>query len=249
MRDLPAACYSAAHLRMKLVTNLHSLVLDPDICELFATGKSNPARTALLAIDAKRLLYDCLSQASSGSDYILNACRTSYHHPNGFARLLLVDCRPRWALRLHVWQGPVARHDNDIHGHCGPVVSRLLCGRLLNTEYTAMSAGSAFLEHEDRLVGMVHTITPRGVAYLRLDSRKYLAAGDVYALRSNVIHRTTPLPPFPVVTLVADGARRRSVARVYRPRRRPEFEQVVTKCEPDEFSRILRKVLCQCFGG
>jgi hypothetical protein len=209
---------------------------------------SQLVRSVLLSyigeLDARRILEACLLRGQDES-YLSTVCGSSYAHPNGFSKLTLVDRNPAWSLRLHVWPRPVMDAENDCHNHRGYLVSRVIRGKLVNELYTDRDDLTAlnFLCYEDRLDSSMHHLEQIGVRSLALDRRETICSGDTYFLDGLEVHRSVPLDPFPVVTIVLQGPVSLRHSLVYRRFRRPSEESVSTSCSAEFFMGCLIEVL------
>lgn len=195
-------------------------------------------------LEATQVLGACLLLGQDKS-YLSTVCGSSYVHPNGFSKLTLVDRSPAWCLRLHVWRRPVIDAENDCHNHRGYLVSRVLRGLLVNELYSDRDdrTASKYLCYADTLDDSIHRLEQIGVSRLALDKREAICSGSSYYLDGLEVHRSVPLDPFPVVTMVLQGPVSRSASLVYRRFRRPDAESVSTSCSATFFISGLTEVL------
>src|ERR1700733_1197721 len=172
-------------------------------------------------INPRRLLAGCLL-LSARQEYSEEVCALSYQHPNGFIKLVLINRIPYWALRLHVWRDPISANENDIHDHCGYLVSKVLDGELVNEIYRVLDkdkgagVSSKFLEYEDVLSHGIHTLTATGTRLLALERREIIRSGSLYYLDDSVIHRTISAVRASSMSLVLEGPRTKKSRKVYR---------------------------------
>jgi hypothetical protein len=197
------------------------------------------------SLDAGQLFSSCLSRAGGDSNYLNSVCGVSYNHPNGFAKIVLVDKTPAWALRLHIWRAPVPKHQNDIHNHCGYLVSRVIRGELINEIYEECERGSGdrYFLYEDVLERSVHKLSYVGMRSLIAKSSEVVSGGASYYLDGPVIHRTVPSRDFPLITLVLQGPKVSMTSLVYRSRRRELAEEVSTMCSKEFFIGLLEEAV------
>ncbi|MFE9879080.1 hypothetical protein [Streptomyces sp. NPDC005784] len=129
-----------------------------------------------------------------------------YRHPNGFYKIkLLSPGADSWALRLHLWDGPVAQ--SDVHDHRWDFSSYIVWGGLLESQFVLeRGAGSTpVFELAQRPSSGEYRYTPDGVGRLRETARTRRVAGESYTLDHRVLHRADPDGTYPVVTAVLQG--------------------------------------------
>lgn len=85
-------------------------------------------RRGLVNILSNSILYELLNSILADSGSLSEIAGRSYIHNNGFVKILLIDCRPRYAIRLHFWP-PTPINDSSIHNHPWDMSGRILSGK------------------------------------------------------------------------------------------------------------------------
>ncbi|MDQ5844869.1 MAG: hypothetical protein M3539_06185 [Acidobacteriota bacterium] len=183
-------------------------------------------------VNTEKLLNSCLATAKSKITHLNDVCKSSYDHPNGFVKLTLVDRIPAWALRLHIWRKPVNEIENDLHDHCGYLVSKIVKGELINDVYERCdeTRGSTYFSYADVLDESQHKLAYLGMSNLILQRREIFRSPISYFLGGDVIHRTAPFAGFPVISLVLQGPKYKTTSLIYRLSERKIAEVVSTTC-------------------
>ncbi|WP_369244479.1 hypothetical protein [Streptomyces sp. R41] len=129
-----------------------------------------------------------------------------YRHPNGFYKMkLLSPGADSWALRVHIWDGPVAQ--SDVHDHRWDFSSYILSGQLLETQFALdRDAGTTpVFELAKGASSGEYRYMPDGVGRLSETSRTRRTPGESYTLDHRVLHRADPAGGYPVITAVLQG--------------------------------------------
>ncbi|MFF4346041.1 hypothetical protein [Streptomyces sp. NPDC001530] len=169
-----------------------------------AMSSSHDPEKIIVAVCEDGWLREHLMAAAK--DRALLSDTLCYRHPNGFYKMKLLSAgADSWALRIHVWDGPVAQ--SDVHDHRWDFSSYIVSGELLESQFSLdRDAGSTpVFALAKRASSGEYRYTPDGVGRLSETSRTRRAAGESYTLDHRVLHRADPADGYPVVTAVLQG--------------------------------------------
>lgn len=96
------------------------------------TKKSRKEMLALLHAD---LLHTVIENLVNSPSELNEVASRSYCHKNGFLKLLLIDQRPYYSIRLHLWP-KIQLQDGDIHNHPWDMSGLVLTGAYTSYNYT-----------------------------------------------------------------------------------------------------------------
>ncbi|MFE4696304.1 hypothetical protein ACFRIC_04360 [Streptomyces sp. NPDC056738] len=165
-----------------------------------------------------------------------------YRHPNGFYKIkLLSPGADSWALRLHLWDGPVMQ--SDVHDHRWDFSSYIVWGALLESRFELERGVGAtpVFELAQRPLSGEYRYTPGGLGRLRETSRIRRVAGDSYTLDHRVLHRADPDGAYPVVTAVLQGRDLRTSTTVV-PVAARDTSSAVGLLDPDGVAQLMERV-------
>lgn len=131
---------------------------------------------------------------------LLKIASQSYLHPNGFDKILLIDRRPKYALRLHLWN-PKNSRDGHIHNHewdlSGIVIKGSYEWKLYEYDNGA-SSGSDFYCYEcvyDKKY-KEHTLIKEKKVKIKKIFDINISENSFYNLSASVIHKITATDKF-----------------------------------------------------
>lgn len=164
---------------------------------------------AVLARSATRHWQAALCEALLTDDAFAGwVAARSYHHGNGFLKVVLVD--QGFKLRLHLWL-PAASCEENIHDHRWSIASTLLAGEL----HSEVWADAASDEHANLLAseyryqaatdGQPARAIPLHQSPLVMVKHTRHTAGSYYALPPDTLHRICSHGRQLVATLMCSG--------------------------------------------
>ena len=182
----------------------------------------------------RELLLRCVRNADA-------VAARSYHHANGFAKLVLLDGDRRYKVRLHAWGA-----SQRVVGHPrSPLGLRV---RVLRGAYAfeelARTAGRTHRVHRYAAVAADSTFGLAAQAWsgVRPTRRGRVARGAEYTLPADVLHRVA-VDRGDTLTLVVQGPRVREHTTVLRRAEAPARRIPVRRLRPDTARQILAEAL------
>lgn len=170
-----------------------------EVTRLLHAGLSHPGtgsvpQAALSLVSALCRPGECLALLTSlvsSSSRAADAAAISYHHPLGFDRLTLIDGRPAFLLRIHIWRPMAARGAEHIHNHRFGFASGILYGGYDTQVYAHRADGDEMDEYREGNVGATADwqLERRGTSRIRLVSATRLTRGSSYLLPADTLHR------------------------------------------------------------
>jgi hypothetical protein len=168
--------------------------------------------------DEPRRLYRALSALIGDRDRLTEIAELSYHHPNGFAKVVLHAAK-EYGIRLHVWPTGRPPHagETEPHGHRWDFASWIVAGKLRETTFVPDPAGERYYRHSYHGV-QDHKVDLRlaGPASLRPDSEIVRPTGTVYTRSRSELHTAAPVGSGLVASLVLQRPHEPQPAEVYR---------------------------------
>jgi hypothetical protein len=122
-------------------------------------------------------------------------CAHSTLHKNGFLRVMILDARPKFAIRLHVWQSKSRIVSPDVHNHPWDASSKVVVGQLVDVRHIVepgngehyFAYGCQYVPGRDG-----HIFTPNGDCFLAASRQTLLTRNDgPYELCFEDLHSTT----------------------------------------------------------
>ncbi|MFF1766655.1 hypothetical protein [Streptomyces sp. NPDC058249] len=204
-----------------------------------AMSRSHDPGKIIVAVCENGWLRDHLMTAAK--DRALLSDTLCYRHPNGFYKMkLLSPGVDSWALRVHVWDRPVAQ--SDVHDHRWDFASYIVSGELLEAQFALdRDAGSTPVFELAKNTSGQYRYTPDGVGRIRETSRTRRAAGESYTLDHRVLHRADPSAGYPVITAVLQGRDLTRTTTVVPAAERAE-STTVTRLGTDDIARLFEWV-------
>jgi hypothetical protein len=208
------------------VSLVHGDPYGPDL-NLLLAGSRTPAalRCVVDELLAPGAIGALVERILRRPDESINLATSSYDHPNGFEKLVLHEAPSGQKVALHVWW-PATKgttEDSNLHDHRWHFATAVLVGGYRFVEYVERSTP----HHDAELVYKHSYESPAQDGRYRLEllgqcrvarsSQRKLGRGDVYVLRCDVIHRISPSPTEPTITLFVQGAPVQQRTRIYSP--------------------------------
>jgi len=170
-----------------------------------------------------RLFIDRLAQPESfaqmvesllvSSSLAEHVARHSYRHPLGFDKFVLAPLRPLGQLRLHVWWPEDTREREHIHNHRFGFMSAVLLGEVRTSVYRPAAGDD--LTHFSEVGGYREwRFEDLGRGSTALSIAAALAAGSVYAMPADALHRIDATPQL-TATLFLETSANRPASSVY----------------------------------
>ena len=135
-------------------------------------------------------IFAIINQVLSNSELLAQIAARSYHHGNGFLKVVLA-AQDGWKLRLHVWFANTPCEEN-IHDHRWGFASTVLCGQLLSETFVddidGDITGTEYLYHarQNQDESQKHI---QGRFCLRSLGQQCRGVGESYFLPTSVLHR------------------------------------------------------------
>ena len=197
-----------------------------------------------------RLLEQCspaelVREVLDGGDLFERAAYASYHHANGFDKLVLASAPGGPSVKMDVWWPEDIRGQEDIHNHRYSFSSYLLTGELLLEHYELRDTGTP-MDHFNIEIAGRRTDRLRDRGRQRVDQRfeARVQAGTTYSLHHEQLHRVVATPGKLSATLVCQDINARGSSDILRPPEssRPE-QRYNAPFEPAEFKDRLKRLL------
>lgn len=150
------------------------------------------------------LIRNIINQESE----INKIAKQSYRHSNGFDKILLIDKRPHYALRLHIWN-PINSRNGHIHNHEWDLTGKVLLGsykwELYEFEDNTNKDGFYHYRciYNDKY--REHCMSNEKRVNLRKFFEINMAQNSFYNLKSSVCHKITMTKEFSA-TLMLHGS-------------------------------------------
>jgi hypothetical protein len=184
----------------------------PEVADLIRVAedlRSNPAP-----------LLDTVAEIAVDERRRQEVVRRSYWHPNGFAKVKLLEY-PEYSLRLHVWPaGKDRRGDMNPHSHRWSFASWLILGHgVMETYFAETNAadpdGTGYERYRYRRQRWVPDLRQRKDVHLRAIEQVEQPPGSIYSCTTDVIHTVDPIGNDLLVTAVVQGSPEVKTASVY----------------------------------
>lgn len=200
-----------------------------EVCALIEAheGRSLGACAALeelcSRIPAESLLGLLIDSAADRPSQVAECARRSYRHALGFEKIMLMVGARASTLRLHVWRpADVPAHAAEhIHNHRFEFASAVLRGSVAMETFTPHPGGTPMTAFEESIGtdGRSWVMRPRGQERLRKTMDLRLAAGTLYQMDAEAMHRVTNDPSRRTITLFLEAAsgHGRTTTDVYAP--------------------------------
>lgn len=217
--------------------------------EILATEKlatnDKEARDDFLHLLNAGLLRTVIEALTSSQTELGEVASRSYYHNNGFFKILLIDKRPKYSIRLHVWpEHPF--QECDVHNHPWDMSGLVLNGSYEWPIYT--------LEREQEESGCLelyecrylkdysgHSFHKKGSVELIEADTVFLQKGEIFRLPSMQYHSVTKGNSEPADSIVITGDSELLSADVISSRARPC--NTLLKNAPVEISFLREKLV------
>jgi predicted metal-dependent enzyme (double-stranded beta helix superfamily) len=162
-------------------------------------GHDDPAGNAEAAVLAeisalvqRQQILELLASVRDDRQMLAARAQLSYHHPLGFVSLGLLDARPRFTLRLHLWR-PGSRTLEHVHNHRFGFAAALLCGGYEMQIFGLDQAGIPMTEYREQLLGRDRAadwhLEHVGDTHVHPLATLMLQPGSCYWLGAETLHR------------------------------------------------------------
>lgn len=202
-------------------------------------GKS--ARDLASVVFDRSVLSDIRDRLKDDSDFRSNVLSSSYHHDNGFAKIVIFDW-PAFDVeyRLHVWDDNETKSSN-IHNHTRAFVSHILAGVLIVSEHEPVP-GDEFLHYRcSSSADGTYNVGMQGRTGMKTLSERALRPGDTYACRESTLHSVESAKNSLTATLFVQGRRTTDITDVY-SRESVDDSSQVERFSIDSIVEIIKKV-------
>lgn len=204
------------------------------LSDSYLKNNSNEKREALLRIyqgvDWKILISSLIDNNEVLSDLANNA----YRHDNGFVKLMLIDNRPDYAVRLHIWP-PNIMSDSSIHNHPWDLNGLVVTGKYTWDIYQEVEKPSElnlyeckysddYQEHKFTYIRGVHMTN-----VLKFDMKK----GCLYSSKKYLYHKISKSNKDLAATLMVCGRVESNIAHVITDIEK-ETEEPIKSCNLTE---------------
>jgi hypothetical protein len=204
-----------------------------------------------IAQERTRLFVDRLTQPGSfgrllelllkSKGIVEQIARHSYRHPLGFDKFVLAPLRPLGQLRLHVWWPEDEREREHVHNHRFGFISGVLVGQVQTSVYKPCDGND--LTHFSEVGGTREwKFENLGCGSVSLSINASLAAGSVYSMPADALHRIDATRQL-TATLFLESAAHRGSSSIYLTGTQ---EPAAYRCEalhPDDARRRLSQLL------
>lgn len=202
-------------------------------------GRSLGAYSALDEVcgrlPADALIEMLLDRAPGRSADVAECARRSYRHALGFEKIMLMIGPQSSTLRVHVWRpdDAPAHAVEHIHNHRFEFASVVLRGAIAMETFAVQRDGEPMTAYQESMGadGETWIMRPNGSERLRKTTELRLAAGTLYQMDAESLHRATNHAGACTVTLFLEASSRQARLRtdVYAPRgvgAPPEFRRM-----------------------
>jgi hypothetical protein len=162
---------------------LHKVV---DHCTM---GDFSPALGLMDKISRPDRLADLLGQVVAHPCEPERCASASFIHTLGFEKFALVNRKPDFMLRLHIWHPAEHRSLGHVHNHRSAIVSTVIRGELGKQIFVRDPAQMPFAEYREELTDGGWRLCAVGTAGLRQTKLTRLGPGIRYALAADTLHR------------------------------------------------------------
>ena len=142
-------------------------------------------------------LTSLLEEIALRTDDITKLCKSSYYHPNGFLKLMLMECKHTgFLMRLHSWDNQSSEKEliSRTHNHMRDGWSIILDGEMCDNRYFECPSkfGEKYFKTNiyERHDTSSYKLVPVGNTYLTQKSSQKLHKGNIYSLFHRAIHNT-----------------------------------------------------------
>lgn len=166
-------------------------------------------RLALLGKLTEGLLYEIIEELLRSKRDLIEVAKRSYLHSNGFKKILLLDCRPYFAVRLHLWPTDQL-NAGAIHNHPWDMTGAIINGMYDWTIYEKVSKpgqlrfksysctyNADYSGHSFELIDSISLIKTLNVS---------LSKGSYYDMRQNAYHKITKGNDKPADSIIICGS-------------------------------------------
>lgn len=181
----------------------------------YLKNNSSVEREALLrvfqGIDWKVLISSLIDNNEVLSDLVNNA----YRHDNGFVKLMLIDNRPDYAVRLHIWPSNIMS-DSSIHNHPWDLNGLVVTGKYTWDIYQEVEKPSELNLYECKYSDdyQEHNFTYIRGIYMTNILRFDMAKGCLYSSKKHLYHKITKSNKDLAATIMICGRVESNIAHV-----------------------------------
>lgn len=181
----------------------------------YLKNNSSVEREALLrvfqGIDWKVLISSLIDNNEVLSDLVNNA----YRHDNGFVKLMLIDNRPDYAVRLHIWPSNIMS-DSSIHNHPWDLNGLVVTGKYTWDIYQEVEKPSELNLYECKYSDdyQEHKFTYIRGIYMTNILRFDMAKGCLYSSKKHLYHKITKSNKDLAATIMICGRVESNIAHV-----------------------------------
>jgi hypothetical protein len=190
-------------------------------------------------------LREALTAITADDDSLRAVASQSYAHDNGFHKIVLYSVPDVEQLRLHVWEsvdGP--RKHGNIHSHRWAFTSAVLAGALHYEEFRYASEGEEVDHYAYAPREMSYELSSSGTRRIACSDAGTRAAGTVYSLTEETLHRTWASDRECTITVVLQKESTRASADVLSPRLTPlDGEHEIRAMTAGELRAVIATVL------
>lgn len=173
----------------------------------FSTGNQGLAAYS----DVKSFFLTTICPMAGSQEYLDAVCRTSYMHPNGWAKIVLIPAnrRTEFEFRIHAYERRDIE-DCSIHNHAWSFNSMLVAGRLRHQIFD-LSEGSTHISRATHPVASADAGS--SLQYyqeenvevgFKLVFEHSLHAGQPFRIDSSVFHRVAAIEPGTISMVVQE---------------------------------------------
>jgi hypothetical protein len=190
-----------------MTVTVESVVADlRDVAHRATEGDFEPALDTIVELARPERLARFIGCLLSHPDEPARCAPVSFFHVLGFAKFVLVNRKPDFMLRMHIWPPDDQCWPGHIHNHRDTIVSAVVCGTLEKQIFVRDPAGNRLVEYLEECTENRWTLQRVGLAALRCSQVTKLRGGSHYALTPDVLHRIKGSPDQMTVTLLLETA-------------------------------------------
>lgn len=188
-----------------------------DVVHRYAAGDLRPAPDAVRELSRPGPLGELVHQVMDHPQEPARCAPMSYFHTLGFEKYTLINRKPDFMLRLHIWHPDPRRSPGHIHNHRSAVASSIISGLLSKQIFERDPVQPSLAEyHEETTDGAWH-LREIGRTGLRQTELTLLEPGARYTLAAETLHQVEVADDKVTATLFLEMRATRTTTNVFVP--------------------------------
>ena len=177
------------------------------MCDTLIEKNTLSQRTSILDFLQNVKLLKVIKNIINNEDILIEISKKSYIHNNGFAKIFLIDKRPHYALRLHIWPS-LENLNPSIHDHPWDITVKIISGEYTWVNYSVediddKNASLYKCNYRDNY-NSHEIVFSKKITVLEKESINY-KQGDIFNYSKNIYHSIYKLNANYVDSLILCG--------------------------------------------